>query len=128
MVRDAESHADEDEKRARGSGGKNRASQLIYQTEKQLKDLADKVPADVRETTESALGRLKSALESNDFESIRAATDEVQQSMYRLSELLYQQSSQQYTADGATAEPDVEGHAGSENADSDVINAEYKAQ
>jgi len=125
MVRDAQSHAQDDARHREEAEVKNKGEQLLYQTEKQLKDLADKVPADVRETTEAALGRLKSALESNDFESIRAATDEVQQSMYRLSELLYQQSSQQYA--GATAEPDP-GHPGSENADSDVIDAEYKAQ
>jgi len=127
MVRDAQSHAQDDARHREEAEVKNKGEQLLYQTEKQLKDLADKVPADVRETTEAALGRLKSALESNDFESIRAATDEVQQSMYRLSELLYQQSSQQYAGAGATAEPDP-GHPGSENADSDVIDAEYKAQ
>ena len=68
---------------------------------------------------------LKSALESNDFERIRATSDEVQQSMYRLSELLYQQSSQQYAGAATGGEPS---QPGGESGDSDVIDAEYKAQ
>jgi molecular chaperone DnaK len=127
MVRDAQSHAQEDAQRREEAEVKNKGEQLLYQTEKQLTDLADKVPADVRETTQAALGRLKSALESSDFESIRAATDEVQQSMYRLSELLYQQSSQQYAGAGAATGSD-QSPPGGENSDSDVIDAEYKAQ
>jgi molecular chaperone DnaK len=125
MVRDAQAHAQEDSQRREEAEVKNRGEQLLYQTEKQLKDLGEKVPADVRGNAEGTLGRLKSALESNDFESIRAATDEVQQSMYRLSELLYQQSSQQYA--GAAAGGD-QGQAGGDQTDSDVIDAEYKAQ
>src|SRR4051794_14561516 len=128
MVRDAQSHAQEDTQRREEAEVKNKGEQLLYQTEKQLKDLAEKVPADVRETTEAALGRLKSALESNDFEAIRAATDEVQQSMYRLSELLYQQSSQQYAGAGAPTGGDQSQPGGGDNTDGDVIDAEYKAQ
>jgi molecular chaperone DnaK len=127
MVRDAQSHAQEDARKREEAETKNRGEQLVYQTEKQLHDLGDKVPADVRGNTESAVAKLKSALESEDFERIRAASDEVQQSMYRLSELLYQQSSQQYAGAGAATGGEQTPPSG-ETADSDVIDAEYKAQ
>src|SRR2546428_4385517 len=90
MVRDAQAHAQEDARRREEAETKNKGEQLLYQTEKQLKDLGDKVPADVRGNTESAVAKLKAALESNDFDRIRDTSDEVQQSMYRLSELLLQ--------------------------------------
>jgi molecular chaperone DnaK len=127
MVRDAQSHAQEDARRREEAETKNRGEQLVYQTEKQLKDLGDKVPADVRGNTESAVAKLKSALESEDFERIRAASDEVQQAMYQMSELLYQQSSQQYAGAGAAPGGEQSPPSG-ESGDSDVIDAEYKAQ
>jgi molecular chaperone DnaK len=125
MIRDAQSHAQEDAQNREEAEAKNAGETLAYQTEKQLRDLGDKVPADVRTTTEEALSRLKAALETNDVERIRATSDELRQATYRLSELLYQQSSQQYAGaatGGATQEP------GPEGGDSDVIDAEYKAQ
>jgi molecular chaperone DnaK len=128
MVRDAQSHAQEDAQRREEATARNEGENLVYQTEKQLRDLGDKVPADLRSNTEGALSNLKAALESNDFERIRATTDEVKQSMYKLSELLYQQSSQQYAGAGATAGGGDQHAPGGENADSDVIDAEYKAQ
>jgi molecular chaperone DnaK len=125
MIRDAQAHAQDDAKRREEAETKNQGETLAYQTEKQLRDLGDKVPADVRSSTEEALSRLKAALESNDVERIRATSDEVRQATYRLSELLYQQSSQQY-AGAATGGGTEEG--GSQGGDSDVIDAEYKAQ
>jgi molecular chaperone DnaK len=125
MIRDAQSHAQDDAKKREEAETKNQGETIAYQTEKQLRDLGDKVPADVRSTTEEALSRLKAALESNDVERIRATSDEVRQATYRLSELLYQQSSQQYA--GAATGGGTE-DAGAQGGDSDVIDAEYKAQ
>jgi molecular chaperone DnaK len=129
MVRDAQSHAQEDARLREEAETRNQGEQLVYQTEKQLNDFGDKVAAEDRSNIEAAVGRLKTALQSNDFEAIRASTDEVKQAMYRVAEQMYQQSSQQY--DGAGAAPGSDGqaaNAGPENADSDVIDAEYKAQ
>jgi len=127
MVRDAQTHAQDDVRKREEATAKNEGETLVYQTEKLLRDLGDKVPADVRSNTEGTLSNLKAALESNDFERIRATTDEVKQATYKLSELLYQQSSQEYAGAGA-ATAGGESHPGGENADSDVIDAEYKAQ
>jgi molecular chaperone DnaK len=125
MIRDAQSHAQEDAKKREEAETKNQGETLAYQTEKQLRDLGDKVPADVRSSVEEALSRLKAALESNDVERIRATSDELRQATYRLSELLYQQSSQQY-AGAATGGGTQEG--GTQGGDSDVIDAEYNTQ
>jgi len=128
MIRDAQSHAQDDAKRREEAEAKNAGETLAYQTEKQLRDLGDKVPADVRTSTEEALSRLKAALESNDVERIRATSDELRQATYRLSELLYQQTNQQYagaTTGGGTQDGSAQG---GESGDSDVIDAEYKAQ
>ncbi len=126
MVRDAQTHAQEDTQRREEATAKNEGENFVYQTEKQLRDLGDKVPADVRANTEAALAKLKAALEKDDFEAIRVTTDEVKQAMYKLSELLYQQSSQQYAGAGAPTGDDSQ--PSGDNADSDVIDAEYKAQ
>jgi molecular chaperone DnaK len=128
MIRDAQSHAQDDAKRREEAEAKNAGETLAYQTEKQLRDLGDKVPADVRTSTEEALSRLKAALESNDVERIRATSDELRQATYRLSELLYQQTNQQYagaTTGGGTQDGSAQG---GESGESDVIDAEYKAQ
>jgi molecular chaperone DnaK len=125
MIRDAQSHAQEDAKRREEAETKNQGETLAYQTEKQLRDLGDKVPADVRTSTEEALSRLKAALESNDVERIRATSDELRQATYRLSELLYQQTNQQYA--GATTGAGTQDDT-AQSGDSDVIDAEYKAQ
>jgi molecular chaperone DnaK len=128
MIRDAQSHAQEDATRREEAEAKNAGETLAYQTEKQLRDLGDKVPADVRTSTEEALSRLKAALESNDVERIRATSDELRQATYRLSELLYQQTNQQY-AGATTSGGTQDGSAQSgDSGDSDVIDAEYKAQ
>jgi molecular chaperone DnaK len=125
MVRDAQSHAQEDARRREEVEMKNQAEQLIYQTEKQLRDLGEKVPGDLRGTLESSMNSLRSAIDSDDMERIRVAADELRQQTYRLSEMLYQSATgpeQEYA--GATAgEPQQPG-----GGNDDVIDAEYKAQ
>jgi molecular chaperone DnaK len=128
MVRDAQSHAQEDSRLREEAETRNQGEQLVYQTEKQLKEFGERVAADDRSSIEAALTRLKAALESNDFEAIRASTDEVKQAMYRVAEQMYQQSSQQYAGSGAADGDGQQPGPGAENADSDVIDAEYKAQ
>jgi molecular chaperone DnaK len=124
MVRDAQSHAQEDSRRKEEVELKNQAEQMIYQTEKQLRDLGEKVPGDLRGTLESSMNNLRSAIESNDIERIRVAQDELRQHTYRLSEILYQGATagQQEYAGATAGEPQPPG------GNDDVIDAEYKAQ
>jgi molecular chaperone DnaK len=79
MVRDAQSHAQEDSKRREEVELTNQAEQMIYQTEKQLRDLGEKVPGDLRGTLESSMNNLRSAIDSKDIERVRVAQDELRQ-------------------------------------------------
>jgi molecular chaperone DnaK len=124
MIRDAQSHAQDDAQRKDEATAKNEAEALAYQTEKQLRELGDKVPADQRSTIETALGNVRSALEGSDVERIRVTADELRQATYRLSELLYQQAGSQEYAGAATG-ASADGGAGGGD---DVIDAEYKTQ
>jgi molecular chaperone DnaK len=117
MVRDAQSHVEEDRRRREEVELKNQAEQLVYQTEKQLRDLGEKVPGDLRGTLEASMNDLRSAIASNDPERIRVAADQLRQETYRLSEMLYQSAGAGATS-GETQPPGAE----------DVIDAEYKAQ
>jgi molecular chaperone DnaK len=128
MVADAQRHADEDKKSKEIAEAKNRADSLIYQTEKLIKDLGEKVPADQKSTIESAISVVKSALESGDTERINKASDELQQASYKLSEIMYQSAG----ADQQQAGPQNPGaDAGPHESapeEEGVIDAEFKEQ
>jgi molecular chaperone DnaK len=126
MVRESESHAAEDRSAREAAETRNRAEQLIYATEKNLRDLGDRVPADERPKIEAAMNDLREAMNSDDTERIRSASEQLQQESYKLSEMLYQQASQQYA--GASAETSAEPGTGGEDqtGDESVIDAEFK--
>ncbi|HEY3282943.1 MAG TPA: molecular chaperone DnaK [Armatimonadota bacterium] len=136
MVHEAEAHASEDKQRREEAEVRNRADQLIYATQKNLKDLGEKVPAEEKSRIETALSNLQGAMKDNDIERIKLTTEELQQASYKLSEILYQQASQQYPGDGAGAAPGAGAEepagaasaAGSKPQDDEVIDAEFKAE
>lgn len=129
MVRDAESHAEEDRKAKEAAEARNQAEQLIYLTEKNLKELGDKVPADERSSIESAISELRNALNTNDTSAIRSASEKLQQESYKLSERLYQQASQQYAETGAQAPGSAAtGEEEQKSEEEGVIDAEFKAE
>ena len=106
---------------------KNRAEQLLYPTEKTLKELGDKAPSADKLTIENATNELRSAIESNDTARINAAYENLLQASYKLTEMLYQQASQaeagsqgEDAAPGETEPPTQE--------DEEVIDAEFKAE
>ncbi len=132
MIREAEQHAAEDSALRDKAEAKNQADQLVYQTERLIKDLGDKLPSDEKGNVESAIANVKSALESDDTDRIKSATEELQQASYKLSEILYRQadpgpapdSGNGYHADGAGAEE----HAEEAPKHDDVIDAEFKSE
>jgi molecular chaperone DnaK len=89
MVKDAESHAEEDLRVKEEAEARNTADTLVYATEKTVKDLGDKVPADTKTAVEAALADVKSALEGGDVDTIRSATEKLQESSYKLAEIVY---------------------------------------
>jgi molecular chaperone DnaK len=90
-VKEAELHAAEDAKRKEEIEIKNHAETSVYQTEKTLNELGDKVDAADRATVEEALARLKTAISSNSTEDMKTETEAVQQAFYKVSEKLYSQ-------------------------------------
>ncbi|MHB1461652.1 MAG: molecular chaperone DnaK [Armatimonadota bacterium] len=123
MVKDAQSTADEDKKRRDLAEAKNQADSLVYQTEKLIKDLGDKVPAAEKDRLDTAIADLKSVKEGSDTEDIRKKIDELQQASYSLSEILYKQQADQAQPGQAEDQPAAEEP---KKADDDVEDAEFK--
>ncbi|MGY0059758.1 molecular chaperone DnaK [Streptomyces sp. LZ34] len=121
MMREADQYAEEDHKRREAAETRNQAEQLVYQTEKFLKDNEDKVPGDVKTEVETALGELKEKLEGDDTAEIRTATEKVAAVSQKLGQALYANAQ----ADGAGA-AGAAGAAGDgqAKADDDVVDAE----
>lgn len=113
-VKEAEMHAEEDKKRKEKIEVKNNADSVIYQTEKALKDLEGKIDASDKEEVEKKLAELREVAESDDTDTIKAKTDELQQAFYKISEKVYQQAQQSGEAGEATQEDD------------DVMDADYE--
>ena len=89
MVKDAEQHAEEDERRKQEVEARNTCDSLVNATEQTLSELGDKVPADAKKQAEDAIAEAKSALSGTDVESIKAATEKLQQAGYKLAEIVY---------------------------------------
>ncbi len=101
MVKDAESHAEEDKKRRALVEARNHGEALVHSSEKSLKDYGDKVSDADRSAIETALASLKSALEGEDVETITTKTNELAQAAMKLGEAMYQASQASGGADGA---------------------------
>jgi len=123
-VRDAEQFAAEDAKRKEEVDTRNQADQMVYQTEKTLEDLKDKIDAADKSSVESSLNKVKDALKGTDSNAIKAATEELTKAFYAVSEKLYQQPGNQDAADysgGAGA-----GTGGNDAGDPNVVDADYE--
>ncbi|QPC46937.1 molecular chaperone DnaK [Mangrovibacillus cuniculi] len=118
MVREAEDNAEADKKRKEEVDLRNEADQLVFQTEKTLKDVEDKVDAEEKAKAETAKDELKAAIEANDLEDIRTKKDALSEIVQNLSMKLYEEAAKQ-----AQAAQGAEGNA--ENAADDVVDAEF---
>jgi molecular chaperone DnaK len=104
MVKDAESHADEDKKRRALVEARNHGEALVHSTEKSLKDYGDKVSEADKSAIEAAVASMKSALEGEDVEAITAKTNELAQVAMKLGEAMYK-ASQASSGDDDSDEP-----------------------
>ena len=118
MVQEARQHEAEDRKRRELIDAKNTADSLVYQTEKALRDLGDKVPSAERSTIETKINNLKQAAQSDDINRIKQASEEVQQAFHALSQQLYAQEQPQPEASGGPSTPPQNGD--------DVIEGEVR--
>jgi len=120
MMRDAEAHAAEDHARREEAEVRNTAESLVYQTDKFLRDNADKVPADAKANVDEPLAALKKALEGTDIEAIKTASEKVATASQALGSAMY--AAAQAAAPAGDGNPGPDQGAGS--ADEDVIDAE----
>jgi len=131
LVREAERSSTEDKKRREEVELKNTADSMVYSTEKTLREMGDKIPADTKSKIESELERLKKAIADNDIDSIKRFMEDVRQASYKMSEELYKQAQAGGAAGGAGQQPGAEGgpsagDAGKHGADDDVIDADFR--
>jgi molecular chaperone DnaK len=103
----------------------NNADSLIYQTEKTLSEMGDKVDAATKQNIEEHVQRLKTAMEGSDAQAIKTASEELMQASHKVAEAMYQQAAQ---ASEAGAAQDQAGEAASAGAstDEDVVEAEFE--
>ena len=113
-VKEAEQYAAEDKARKEEVDTHNNAEHLIYQTEKTLGELGDKISAEEKSSIEAAVEKLKEANKGTDLEAIKAASDELQKAFYAVSEKLYQQANPQG------------GQPGAQPGDDGVVDADYE--
>ena len=114
-VKEAEQYAAEDKARKEEVDTHNNAEHLVYQTEKTLGELGDKISEEEKASIQAACDKLKEANKGTDLEAIKAASDELQKAFYAVSEKLYQQAAPQ------------EGQAGSQQpGDDGVVDADYE--
>ena len=121
MVKDAESHAEEDKKHKDEIEVRNQTDSLAYSTEQTLNDLGDKVPADMKKQVEDAVAEAKKALDGTDIDAIKAAGEKLQDVGHKLAEIVYSTTNAQ-TA-GAADAAGAQQQAGSAD---DVVDADYE--
>src|SRR5881398_2896175 len=135
MQREAEAHAEEDKKAKEAIEIKNNADMLAYQSEKQLKELGDKIPGDKKKQVEDAIAAVRDAINRNDAEAMKRTYDELQNKFQEISADLYKQASAQAgpppgaAGPGPEAQPRggaEEGAGPAKRGEGDVVDAEFE--
>ena len=124
MIKDAEAHEAEDKARREMVDERNKAETLVYQTEKLLRDQAEKISAEDREAVESKLTDLKKALDGNDVAAMRTATDLLMNASQEFTTKLYQQAAADESAGAGSGEAGAGPSGSSAPNDDDVVDAE----
>ncbi|MGW5664808.1 molecular chaperone DnaK [Streptomyces sp. NPDC003758] len=120
MVHEAEQHAEEDRKRREAAETRNQGEQLVYQTEKLIADNADRIPADARSETESAIAELKEQLKGDDTAAIRQAVDKAATAAQKIGSAMYDKARAE---GGTTSEQGATAGSGAK-AEEEVVDAE----
>ena len=120
MQREAEAHAEEDKRRKELVEARNQADAAIYSTEKALKESEPKIPADLKKQVEQTISDARQALTAENVQTIRQATDRLQQTAAKIGEALNRAASQ---GDGARA---PSSSSGSGSSGEDVVDAEFE--
>lgn len=123
-VRDAEAFAADDKKRREEIDVRNGADQMVYQCEKTMGDLGDKISADEKAKVQGKLDALKEALKGTDVDAIKAKQEELQKDFYEMSAKMYQNAQGAQGSQGAQQEPGD--NAGGAAGGADYVDADYK--
>lgn len=124
MRREAEAHADEDRLRKELIEARNNADNQAYAAEKVLRDLGDKVPAELRKEVEDKVAKVRGVMDSSDLEAIRQATEELNRVLQQVGTAAYQQGEPPASAPGASEEPDPNPEGGASG--EDVVDGEFR--
>ncbi|KAF5055660.1 Chaperone protein DnaK [anaerobic digester metagenome] len=122
LIKEAESHAEEDKKKQKLIEVRNSADTLIYTTEKSIRDLGENIDAALKNDIETKAEALKKVMQSDDAEAIQKSMDELAQASHKLAEKLYAQKTD---AGAHAAGPEAHGQAGPKKDDDDVVDADY---
>ena len=125
-VKDAEAHASEDKKRKEEIEVRNNAESLVYNSEKTLGELGDKISGEEKAKVETEIANVKKALEGNDIENIKKSTESLTQVFYKLSEQLYSKANPN-GANGANAGAETS-NGPTQDANGNVYDADYKVE
>lgn len=121
-VKEAEEFAQQDKKKKENIEVKNNADQMVYQTEKLMKDLEGKISDDEKKDIEAKLADLKKASEGSDYDDMKKKTEDLTQAFYKVSEQLYKQSAEAGAAGAEAGAQGSEEHKG----DDDVVDGDYE--
>jgi molecular chaperone DnaK len=126
MVKEAEAHAEEDRKRREAVELRNEADNLVFRTEKLLSENADKINDDVKKPVEEAIAELKTALEGEDNDAVKAAVEKLNTTSAQLGQAMYAaaQAAQQAPSEAGEPSEHAESNGESSTADDDVVDAE----
>jgi molecular chaperone DnaK len=129
-VKDAEAHANEDKKKKEEIEVKNNAESLVYSSQKTLDELGDKISGEEKAKVEAEIDNTKKALETNNTETIKEATEKLTQAFYQISEQLYKQNAAANGANpGATTDANNGENANNTSSnDGNVYDADYKVE
>ena len=125
MVKDAEANASADKEKREKIDLKNQAETLVYQAEKQMGELGDKVDADAKAKLEEKRLKLKEATEKDDYDAMKTLLEELQQELYTVGASVYQQEGATAAAGAPGADAGAGANAGGGDASDDVIDAEF---
>jgi molecular chaperone DnaK len=122
MMKDADSHAEEDRKAREVADVKNNAENLLYSTEKSLREMGDRVDADTKSGIENAATELKKVMDGEDIAEIKAKTDALMQASHKLAEAVYQQAQQQHSQSSSDGQGSAQQDENVEEGDYEVID------
>ena len=126
-VKEAEKYAEEDKKRKEEVETRNNAESMVYQCEKTLGELGDKIDAADKASIEAEIEKVKEALKGTDSDAIKAASEALTQAFYKVSEKMYQQANPQGAGAGFNPEDFAQGAQGAQGAQNDnVYEADYR--